>query len=573
MGNRNSSRSGISLLQSSTGPSAGQQTPHGQLVLPVVGVDHYVDSTLPNLELCISDADLVADALRSILSPNTLMRLSNPSREEIFGACDSIVQQARACPCVVIFFFAGHAYEDNGALYLCPADSRGRLDDFPWEYLITMLPDDAILIGLLATCRTRMERMIFHPTLRPSVAFPTRWHERVTSRIRDVISRSSRCQTLLLFSCRPGKEVPDDGLFVKVLVRHLASAGLDVHDLAKNVIADTIAESGGQQQPIVVSTLHSPLCLVSASMQRVKKIDAQGLFSATDAWNYQHLCWEVTAEHDPKTDEWTCFCYRLCGLPNAIKHFKRSNASEVLRLCSEARPRVEQLSGDDVRSHLVPALMVILYRFEADARLIKMRERGEWTLTSQKPDILEYDRCICMLCSLLDAYDFDAVVSAWLFSSLRYHHTTMAEREKTLLHVKQAKQFASHALPLWTSCGLRQEGLFSLLDCTWGAVKAHLLDKVAMEDMRQHLENLEIDPLTSSIVATHLSAVRSAQLVCLCKALGRSTTLHMSVLRVALESPVLQGTRVRMCRDLLQAWGISIDGAWICKDLDRRITS
>lgn len=370
-----------------------------------------------------------------------------------------------------------------------------------------------------------------------------------------------RCQVLLLFASHHGKETPDDGLFTKVLLRHLGRAGLEIHDLARQVISEVRLESDSQQQPVMVSTIEGGkrLFLVQENIHCIKKIDAEGLLDVNTAHEYYRFASEVTASREPGSAKWSHLCRSLHGLPHAITHFKGSNPVEVVNVCLQSKLRIEKLRGS-AKAHIVPALLVLLCRFEAEARLIMVNQHDESSVSSQKQiDTLEYQRCIAMLYSLHDSYTFDPVIRAKLLSTLRYHHTSMSRHNKALEHLSQAKRFASDALPLWKTCDLHREGLFSFIDCTWGALRMCLLDKTAMEDLRVDLEQLAADPLSMpSAHDPHVSMVRCSQLAVLYKATGRIAKLKVCIkeLRTVMADPVQTKVRLDMCRDLLRVWGI-----------------
>lgn len=110
-----------------------EQTYH---VLPfVVGVDNYLDdASFANLALCISDAQSVDTAFSQMLDPSDLVLLLDPSRDELLSTMENVAKLSRARPLLIVFYFAGHSYQDDEPFYLCP-NSRRRLD-VPLEYFI-----------------------------------------------------------------------------------------------------------------------------------------------------------------------------------------------------------------------------------------------------------------------------------------------------------------------------------------------------------------------------------------------------------------------------------------------------
>ena len=154
--------------------SAGEDNMQSRGAL-VIGVNRYDDSGLEDLKQCCHDADLVESCLlESHFCPcEELVSLRDPCRDVLFDALDSIAKQTRAClSSLLLLFYAGHSYEDDGMIFMCPSNSKRREDDLSLESFIQHLSDDTTLVCVFASCQTKLELLTKKPVLRPSVAFP-----------------------------------------------------------------------------------------------------------------------------------------------------------------------------------------------------------------------------------------------------------------------------------------------------------------------------------------------------------------------------------------------------------------
>lgn len=110
----------------------------------VIGIDAYRDPVLDDLERCMQDADLVESTLLEVgfCSEEALTSLRNPSRDLMFDTLDLIAKQTEQCSCsacIILLYYAGHCYEDNGMIFMCPSSSKRREDDILLESFIQRL--------------------------------------------------------------------------------------------------------------------------------------------------------------------------------------------------------------------------------------------------------------------------------------------------------------------------------------------------------------------------------------------------------------------------------------------------
>ena len=537
----------------------------------VIGTDAYEDSVLTDLEHCIRDADLVESTLLEggFCSRESLISLRNPSREVLFDTLDCAAKKTHSAACssfVLLLYYAGHCYEDGGMIFMCPASSKRREDDILVESFVQRLSTQTRLICFFASCRTKLEFLTEEPVMRPSVAFPAHWHTRATARLRDVVGRVVRCRMFMLFGCHPGKDLPDDGLFTKILVKHMWQKNLDVHDLAKAVIQEVRLATQDHQCPLTLSNLDERVCLMLEDPHCVKKVDACGLLDKSSVQRYVAAVRRVTREGDPDCNDFQWACSHLCGLPRAAKFYKRAQPLPILQLCYEARFALNLLEEDDARVSKVPALTLMACLDELEARLMIARGECDTVLSAPLLQVskLECARCVDMISSLLTQFDFDEFVTAKTFVVLQMHHQQLGAEELDLKHYTQAKYLASQAAPMYRSVGLPEGAAGVLMDCSWGAVQMRLLDTSGMRGLSQSLEALMRsfdDWGLPDFTLQYYELFAWTQLACLYAGLRKNSSLQNCLPRVkqALAHPNQWLSRANKARNLLNAWEIRFE--------------
>jgi len=235
----------------------------------IIGIDRYDDPVFSDLNQCVHDADLVESCLleEQFCSQEALVSLRDPPRDDMFDALDSVAKRTHAClSCLLLLYYAGHSYEDDGMIFMCPSNSKRREDDISLESFIQRLSDQTTLVCIFASCLTKLDLLTKEPAFRPSVAFPRQWHTRATARLRDVLGRSVRCRMFMFFGCHPGKELPDDGFFTATLTKYMRQRALDVHDMARAVTQEVCQATQHCQWPLSISNLDQSLCLLPAEL-------------------------------------------------------------------------------------------------------------------------------------------------------------------------------------------------------------------------------------------------------------------------------------------------------------------
>ena len=290
-----------------------------------------------------------------------------------------------------------------------------------------------------------------------------------------------------------------------------------------------------------------------------QKVDARGLMDNLEVQRYVGAVRMVTRDGDPDTVDFKWACKWLCGLPRAARHYRQAQPLCVLQICNESRIAIQTISDDDRRSVAVPALLLLSYLDELEARLMIVRGECERSLPSSALRVarLKYP-------SFLDTFEFDDFVAAKAFLLLQLYHQHVIDEEPTLSHYSQAKFMASQAAPLYKAVG--PEGAAGILmDCSWGAVQMKLLDRRAMKSLADRLEtlmlSLEHGNLPDTSVVQFYELVGSTQLACLYKGLQSQTKVSQCLpkLKQALAHPKQWLSRACKARNLLCAWDIAID--------------
>eukprot|EP00435_Cladocopium_sp_Y103_P028070 s637_g7.t1 len=403
-------------VDASMAPHSGD-TPVQHSEALVIGIDRYDDPVFSDLNQCVHDADLVESCLLEgqFCSQEALVSLRDPPRDDMFDALDSIAKRTHAClSCLLLLYYAGHSYEDDGMVFMCPSNSKRREDDISLESFIQRLSDQTTLVCIFASCQAKLDLLTKEPVFRPSVAFPKQWHTRATARLRDVLGRSVRCRMFMFFGCHPGKELPDDGFFTATLIKYMKQRALDVHDMARAVTQEVCQATQHRQWPLIISNLDQPLCLLPAELCAIKKVDARGLMDNLEVQRYVGAVRMVTRDGDPDTVDFNWACKWLCGLPKAARHYRGAQPLRVLQICDESRIAIQSISDDDRRAATVPALLLLSYLDELEARLMIVRGECEPSLPSSASQVarLEYGRCLAAIASFLDTFEFDDFVAA-----------------------------------------------------------------------------------------------------------------------------------------------------------------
>ena len=177
-------------------------------------------------------------------------------------------------------------------------------------------------------------------------------------------------------------------------------------------------------------------------------------------------------------------------LPKVAKHYRRAQPLYILQICNLARIAIHIISDNDRRAAKVPALLLLSYLDELEARLMIVRGEGDPPLPSAARQVsrLEYSRCVSAITSFLDTFEFDEFIAAKALLLLQLYHQQVIDEEPSLSHYSQAKFMASQAVPLYIAVGLPEGAAGILMDWSWGAVQMKLLDRNGMQSLADRLE-------------------------------------------------------------------------------------
>ncbi|MCG8601843.1 MAG: caspase family protein [Verrucomicrobiales bacterium] len=208
----------------------------GGRVALVIGVDTY--EKLPasaQLRVAVSDAELIADTLRSLPEPFQVMLLKDVTREDVSRTMDQFITAAEQAECAIVYF-AGHGIEFHGENYLllkdtgieaAPDESVRRVKErFYYESLaMRKVLDDLeetkakLKLVILDACRDNPID-IEGPSGTRSVVGSESGLARVTAPSGMLIS----------YSADEGEQA-NDGLFTAVLSRHMKMPGKNLMEV------------------------------------------------------------------------------------------------------------------------------------------------------------------------------------------------------------------------------------------------------------------------------------------------------------------------------------------------------
>jgi tetratricopeptide (TPR) repeat protein len=233
-----------------TSPAAAVAPPQaaalGRRVALVIGNARYRIGPLQNP---VNDAAAVAGMLRDTLGFKVILRLDLGF--EGFRAALRDFAHETAGAGLAMVYFAGHGTEVNGKNFLIPVDATlNRAGDLDLEAIaldtvIAQLAGATTLkLVILDACRNN--------------PFPLAGAARGTSRGLSRVEPDEN--TLVMYAARDGTTA-DDGVgrshspFTEALLKHIATPGLEIQYLFREVRDDVLAATGRIQQPHVYGTL------------------------------------------------------------------------------------------------------------------------------------------------------------------------------------------------------------------------------------------------------------------------------------------------------------------------------
>ena len=226
----------------------------------VIGIDEYSDSS-SLLKTCVNDAKDLSAALSRIGSnihdKFNVSHAFNCKHTEFHQALNIFIGKIQKGD-IVLFYFAGHAEEYNEKNYLLPSDynydhSMTEADyrekyAINAQYILHRINSTwpHVTIFILDCCRTKRTRTIHMNGPSPMNAPP---------------------ETLIVFSCGPGKGALDEtlntknGVFAENLLRHIETSNEDIETIFMNVARDVKKQTHGFQTPYRTSCLTEKIFL------------------------------------------------------------------------------------------------------------------------------------------------------------------------------------------------------------------------------------------------------------------------------------------------------------------------
>ena len=184
----------------------------GRYYALIIGIDEYSDDKITDLDYPIRDADILYETLRDqySFSEEDIIYLKNPTRTDIIIALDKLGQKVTPDDNLLIFY-AGHGWwdEKTGIGYWLPHDAD-RSNTANW-FRNSTLRD---FIGSIPSRHTLLiaDACFSGSIFKSRAGFAT--PEQGISKLHELPSRKAMTSGTL-------KEVPDQSVFVKYLIREL----------------------------------------------------------------------------------------------------------------------------------------------------------------------------------------------------------------------------------------------------------------------------------------------------------------------------------------------------------------
>jgi tetratricopeptide (TPR) repeat protein len=221
-----------------------------RVALVIGNSDYIAAGTLANPR---RDAQAIAAALRG--DGFEVTEVENVTRATLLAALNQFSDVAAKADWATIYF-AGHGLQLEGVNYLVPIDAKLAID--------RDVPDEAIaldrVIDTISSARTFGLVIVDACRNNPFLAqmrFTSTGRGRVTRGLARVAAHGS---TLVEFSAQDGQEALDgDGVgnspFAAALAKRLATPGLEIGKLLRQVRVDVLAATANQQEPVFSGNL------------------------------------------------------------------------------------------------------------------------------------------------------------------------------------------------------------------------------------------------------------------------------------------------------------------------------
>jgi formylglycine-generating enzyme required for sulfatase activity len=209
----------------------------------VIGNSAYPEAPLRNP---VNDARAMAQALRG-RGFDVILR-ENATKPQMESAAADFGERLSEGS-TGVFFFAGHGIQVGGRNYLVPVDAR--ITSEPRVRLETL--DVEAVLDQMAAARARVSMVIL------DACRNNPFERRFRSAGSGLVQISAPEGTLLAYATAPGKTAADgdgsNGLYTRELLRALATPGLKVEDVFKQVRVNVSRASNGVQVPWEASSL------------------------------------------------------------------------------------------------------------------------------------------------------------------------------------------------------------------------------------------------------------------------------------------------------------------------------
>jgi uncharacterized caspase-like protein len=250
----------------------------------VVGNGAYTGAAkLPNPA---NDADDVGTVLEAL--GFDVIKVKDAARRDFVAAIDRFLTRAATAEAALLYY-AGHGIQLDGENFLLPVDAAPesavqlRSDAFGLQSIIAELEQvSEVNLVFLDACRDNPL------AARLSTVIMTRSGGRPLGRGLTLMRQASN--TMIAFAAAPGEVALDGGgrnsPFTKAFVKNVAASREEVSTLFKAIIRDVVAETGGAQQPQLVSSMSANFFFNSTVTIQEAPVDpAQAAYEAAAALN------------------------------------------------------------------------------------------------------------------------------------------------------------------------------------------------------------------------------------------------------------------------------------------------
>lgn len=275
----------------------------------IIGINDYISYPL---KYCINDAEDINEVLERIDFETTL--ILNCNMQKFYAAIDQFVEMIDENDLVLVYF-AGHGKQIDEKNYLIPSDYDYNHRGYERDYIA----DHAINIEYITT---KIDRQKCPVTIYLFDCCRNQVRHRSQVMNDGLGAMAAPLQTLIVYSCAPGKSVLDEtsnnrnGSFIENLLKYIEKADKDIEEIMKRVANDVNSQTRGVQLPYRTSSLTKNVYLVKSDDDQNSK------FYSND---YSIRCKGRACAHCHRCRDW--YWHFVNG---KMRHTKRSNARCIL---------------------------------------------------------------------------------------------------------------------------------------------------------------------------------------------------------------------------------------------------